>query len=48
MSTEENKQVLSIHEVELYQDADEHEFQRVVFDEVAPFYRSMGSASFER
>ena len=42
MSTEENKQVLSIHEVELYQDADEHEFQRVVFDEVAPFYRSMG------
>ena len=34
--------VLSLHEVELRPDAGEHEFQRVVFDELTPFYRSMG------
>lgn len=34
--------VLSLHEVELRPDTDEHEFQRVVFDELAPFYRALG------
>ncbi len=34
--------VLSLHEVELRPDTNEQEFQRVVFDELTPFYRSMG------
>lgn len=34
--------VLSLHGVELCPGVDEHEFQRVVFNELAPFYRSMG------
>ncbi len=34
--------VLSLHEVGLRPDTDEHEFQRVVFDELAPFYRALG------
>lgn len=36
--------VLSLHAVELHPHADEHEFQRVIFDELAPFYRAMGWA----
>lgn len=33
--------VLSIQQVELHPDADEQAFHRVVFDELAPFYRML-------